>query len=342
MRRAVLAVAFHVILGITSPCCSREAEIVRDPQALTTLSGAYMGLERPGVVPALFAPGVVSTGQDELNGSFTPDGKEFYFSVGNPLRSYYAVVGMRDVGGRWTRPEVVPFSGRFSDADPLVTADGKRLYFVSRRPTAAGAAAEKDWDIWFVERDADGWGEPQNVGEPVNTHRNEMYVSVSRQGTLYFHSNRDDTHGEMDIYRAPFIDGRHGEPENLGAAVNSRFNEWDPMVAPDESYVIYTSSGRPDDLGRGDMYISFRGPDGEWMPARNIGPEINSTAFDYCPVLSPDGRYLFFSSYRAAVMSSPNARRTLSELAALFSRPRNGLGDIYWVDASVIERLRPR
>lgn len=205
---------------------------------------------------------------------------------------------MRQVEGRWTSPEVVPFSGRFSDADPFVSPDGRRLYFVSRRPADPAGTAEKDWDIWFVERDGSRWGEPRNLGAPVNTPRPEMYVSVTRDGTVYYHSNREDSAGEMDIYRSRLVDGRHQEPENLGPMVNSAFNEWDPFVAPDESYVIFTSSGRPDDLGRGDMYISFRTKDGAWSPAKNMGRPVNSAAFDYCPTLSPDGKYLFFSSYR--------------------------------------------
>ena len=348
MNRHMSLVLFVVFAAAAAAIASSPAQegvgAARAAQApeRTTLSGPYLGLERPGTTPTVFAPGIVSTGQDELNGSFTPDGREFYYSIGNPLRSYYAVVGMREVDGRWGRPEVMSFSGRFSDADPFVSADGRRLYFVSRRPTAEGATEDKDWDIWFVERRGDGWGEPRNVGAPVNTPRNEMYISVTRQGTLYFHSNREEGRSDMDIYRAPVVDAGYGVPENLGTVVNSRFNEWDPLAAPDDSYVIYTSSGRPDDMGRGDLYVSFRSPDGTWTPGRNMGAPINSNAFDYCPVLSPDGRSLFFSSYRTLPLTSAAARRSLSDLLALFARPASGLGDIYWVDAKVIENLRPR
>jgi Tol biopolymer transport system component len=82
--------------------------------------------------------------------------------------------------------------------------------------------------------------------------------------------------------------------------------------------LIVNSNGRPDDLGRGDLYISFKKKDSSWTPLKNMGKEINSEYTDYCPMLSPDGKYLFFTS------------------------TRTGNGDIYWVDAKIIEDLKPK
>jgi hypothetical protein len=101
----------------------------------------------------------------------------------------------------------------------------------------------------------------------------------------------------------------------LGDAINSEHHDWDVFVAPDESYLIFASVGRPDGLGRGDLYKSIRRPDGSWSPAENMGDVINSDADEICPSVSPDGKYLFFTSNR------------------------NGTSAVYWVDASVIEGL---
>ena len=78
--------------------------------------------------------------------------------------------------------------------------------------------------------------------------------------------------------------------------------------------MIVSSSGRPDSLGSADLYISFKKEDGSWTNLKNMGSTINSRELDYCPMLSPDGKYLFFTS------------------------KRSGSGDIYWVDAKIINK----
>jgi hypothetical protein len=92
-------------------------------------------------------------------------------------------------------------------------------------------------------------------------------------------------------------------------------------VAPDESWLVITSS-RPDGVGGGDLYVSFRGDDGRWSEPQLLPSTINSELLDYCPMGTPDGRYLFFS------------RRTGD------SWDEADAGDVYWVDTAVIERMR--
>ena len=111
--------------------------------------------------------------------------------------------------------------------------------------------------------------------------------------------------------------GRYDKIENLGPNVNTKYDEGDAFIAPDESYIIVCGMGRPDCIGSGDLYISFREEDGDWIKYKNMGKKINSHFSDYCPYVSPNGKYFFFTS-----------RRT-------------GDDDIYWVDAKVIEELRP-
>ena len=99
-------------------------------------------------------------------------------------------------------------------------------------------------------------------------------------------------------------------------AVSTEKYEYNSFIAPDESFLIFTSHGWGDSLGEGDLYVCFRREDGTWTRARNMGPGVNSSALDYCPSVSPDGKYFFFSSRRS------------------------GNEDIYWVDAKIIENLK--
>ncbi len=76
--------------------------------------------------------------------------------------------------------------------------------------------------------------------------------------------------------------------------MNTEFSEHDPFVAPDESYLIFTST-RPGGFGREDLYIGYKKVDGSWTEPKNMGKTINSSGVDFCPMLSPDGKYLFFT-----------------------------------------------
>src|SRR5919199_5045674 len=128
----------------------------------------------------LFAPGTIDTPDYELNAAFTPDGKAVYFTRIEPnwpasSADYWVIAVSHLVNGRWTEPEVAPFSGQYNDADPVVSPDGKRLFFTSNRPLAPGTAPKRDYDIWMVERTAGGWGTPTHLGPNVNSDRNEYY-----------------------------------------------------------------------------------------------------------------------------------------------------------------------
>ncbi len=302
-------------------------------------SVAYLGQQPPGPDPELFAPGMVSTALDELNAVFSPDGSLFLFTVKLPGRALHILMHMKLEDGEWSPPRTLPFSGVYDDADPAFSMDGRSVYFISTRPLDASDTAEKDWDIWVVDRLGDGWTKPRNLGPPVNSDQIEVYPSLAENDTLYYSSGRPGGMGRMDLYRTKLVEGRFSEPENLGEAINSEYTEGDLYVAPDESYLIFTT-GRPGDFGSSDLYVSFRQPDGSWTAAKNMGEAVNSKYQEYCPVVSPDGKYFFFTSYKPGDLS---ARKPLTydAIQEIYQIPQNGLGDVYWMDAGILDRLRP-
>ena len=334
--RSRLAVAL-MLAGIAISCADRPPE----ESVAVAPAGDWLGQQPPGMSPALFAPGVVSTGADELNAVFSPDGTTFLFTVKTPDRVRHTLMFMERQGDSWTAPRVLPFSGRYNDADPAFAPDGNRLFFISMRPTGGEGPPREDWDIWFVDRTEAGWGEPWNPGAPVNTEHLEVYPSVAADGTLYFSSGRPGGLGQNDLYRSRLVNGEYAEPENLGGPINTEQSEGDLFVAPDESYIVFVSSGRPDSLGRGDLYVSFRAEDGSWSPAINLGEEVNSRWTEYCPSVSPDGKYLFFTSYRVVRDDSSAAPLTYDEIQRAYQLPQSGMGDVYWIDAAILEALKP-
>jgi Tol biopolymer transport system component len=290
--------------------------------------------------PSVFAAGSISTGEHESHPAFTADGRTLYFLKNSPTFNFWTIVVSRFSRNRWSEPEVAPFSGQYRDADPFITADGSKLYFISDRPAsvAVGKETERSLDIWFVERKGSGWSEPKSVGAPVNSNGNEWYPTLASDGTLYFGSDRAGGKGRTDIYRSRLVEGRYTEPENLGEAINTEFDEFEPYVAPDQSYLIFMAARR-DGRGASDLYVSYRRA-GEWTKATNLGDKINSSGSEYSPKLSPDGRYFFWTSTRGFGASPQPKRLIYTELLQKLRSPRNGLGDIYQIDIDALN-LKP-
>jgi Tol biopolymer transport system component len=303
---------------------------------MTPWHGAYFGL-KAGSNVSLFAKGLVSTKQQELNAAFSPQGDEFFFTLADASRSFYALLHTKmKADGTWTEPQVASFSGEHADADPTFSPDGKRLYFISRRPREGLAAQKKNFNVWYVERAESGWGQPVDVGSDVNSEDEEFYVSVTRDGVIYTSRN-----GKI-VRAVPQAGGKY-QVEFLPSEVNQEKTvSADAYVAADESYLIFTSFfGRSDAPGSGDLYISFR-VDGKWQPAQLLKNGVNTDSVEYCPMVSPDGKYFFFTSYRLSPEAKPVGRRNLETILQDFEKVENGMGNVYWMSAEFIEAMRPK
>jgi hypothetical protein len=94
-----------------------------------------------------------------------------------------------------------------------------------------------------MEKAGNGWGPPQNVGAPVNSPGQEWYPTIAQDGTMYFGSDREGGKGRTDIYRSRLVDGKYTEPENLGDAINTQFEEFEPYISPSISGTSATAPG---------------------------------------------------------------------------------------------------
>jgi Tol biopolymer transport system component len=299
---------------------------------------SYLGMQRYVLnrsedEPMIFAPGVISTGDHESHPTFTPDGNTVYFLKNSPTFSFWTIVVSQFRNGKWTVPKVAPFSGRYRDADPFITPDGSKFYFISDRPVAGRSSA--DLDIYVMERVADHWGEPKNLGLPVNSTGNEWYPTIAADGTIYFGSDRPGGKGMTDLYRCRYVNGTYHEAENLGEVINTKFNEFEPYIAPDQSYLIFMAGGRSDSLGGFDLYISFN-RNGTWTKPVNLGSKINSPANEFSPSVSMDGKFFFWSSTRELERRPPETPLNYAQLTNRIRSPGNGLGDIYHIQVRAL------
>ncbi len=295
--------------------------------------------------PRLFAEGVISTPGDEAGGEFSSDGTEFYFTVLNPATAG-SRIGLLCVSrwssGKWGAPEVLAFSGKSLDFSPHLSPDGKTMYFASLRPLADSKV--RAIRIWRVEKTEHGWGEPRALPAPVNPAEGggNWGASVTRDGTLYFASDRDS--GHLQIFRARAEgNGGYGAPEKLGPEINSEFNDFEPFVNPDETMLFFVSAGeggppfrrRPDTLceggfpySRGDIYFSHR-VNGKWTQAQHLEHGVNTVADEGAPTLTPDGKFLIFASERSPFVVPMPQPITMKEFDRLVHSTLNGHWNIF-------------
>lgn len=196
--------------------------------------------------------------------------------------------------GAWTparnmaRPVNTPENeGAFS-----TSADGQYLFFTScSRPGGLGSC-----DLWITKLRGDRWTEPFNIGAPVNTQHWETQPSLTADGkTLYFTSNRPDGLGGSDIWLTRFTENGWSEPENLGNTINTGADEQFPFIHPDGQTLYFTSMGHPG-MGKADLFVARKNPDGSWGKPQNLGHPINTTGDEWNLIVNRTGEMAYYAS----------------------------------------------
>lgn len=269
------------------------------------IRGKYLGQREPGLKPEVFAPGIISTNEygEHSFPAFSPDYTEVYWSA--YFRGQQTIFFMKIEDGKWIPPEIAPFSGTYDDGNPSFSIDGKRIYFDSNRPLEK-KGKPKDRNIWILEKKGKAWSGLKPLSPIINTKEEERFATVTKDGTIYFKII-------TDLYRVRKVDGKYTKREKLDE-INTGAFEIGPYIAPDESFIIFESN-RPGGKGGIDLYICSRNSDDSWSEAINLGNTINTEDSERFPGISPDGKFLFYLGHTM---------------------------DIYWVDAKIIEQLKPK
>jgi hypothetical protein len=298
-------------------------------------------VEEATVVPEMIGEGVISTPDDEFGGTLAPDGKTLYFDKTTTAHYLYVLCESKLVDGKWSKPEVLPFSGEYRDSDPVLSPDGETMFFASDRPAKPNAADEHRFQIWQVKKTRSGWSEPALVPGAINSSGSQVFASVTNEGTMYFTSSRKS--GTYDIFRARLSNGEYKEAEDLGPAINGPgIASLEAWIAPDESYLLIGSFGRENGYGNSDLFVSFN-EKGTWSKPVNLGPVVNTAAREYSPRVSAEGGWLYYASE----MGMPYERReqaiTYQQFTEGMKSVRNGLGNIYRVPLKpILEAAREK
>lgn len=274
----------------------------------------------PGISPQRFLPGALETEDRGGFGFVFPDvGGEAYFTLYKKKGDTPGdIARMKFVDGAWQEPELLPLNSNTYENDATISRDGDTLIFRSWRALPDGRRPEGHSYLWIAHRDEDGWGAPQPLlvdGQPLRTG----FPSLARSGSVYFAARHNDMAG---IYRIRPEGDTYLAPEFVVDPAQSPWGEGDMFVDPDERFII-VSIYRRDDEGvaqGGDLYVLYHREDGSWSSPVRFGPEINTDVQENCPQVTPGGRFLMFNRYD---------RKTKA-------------GSTWWLDASVIDRLRPQ
>jgi len=317
MKKIFIAIAFFI-------CISGYGGQDKFP----ILKGPYLGQKPPGMKPAVFAPGIIPTGAGEGSSVFSKDLKTFIFNRYDKGTKNLYITRLTESG--WSNPEVLKLgNSKYHLGDFTLSPDGKTFFFSSRMPTDDHPKKFKRSNIWKVSFSKIGWGKITIIPSPISTYENhESYPSIANNGTLYFFARDRGGFGKSDLYLSRLVNGEYIKIENMGKTLNTEHHEWDPYIAPDESYLIFCST-KEDSFGEDDLYISFKKKDSSWSKPINMGSEINSPASENRPYVTPDGKYFIYTS-------------TMKHRNADNNSFGNGKRDIYWIDSKILEKLKQK
>jgi len=253
------------------------------------LRGPYLGQPEPGIESIPFAEGILFP--DHCSVAISPDGSEILWAEPVQLDAPRRLMSTRLESGFWTLPRVLPFSEQADGDCPVLSPDGQRLFFNSRRPID-GQERER---VWMASRIDDNWMDVRPVPGVLNEDHLHWQISADSAGNLYFGTERPGGQGSEDIFMvSPFEPKRSRGASAVPGKVNTGSHETTPYVSPGGCFLIFSRSQVDEGFGGADLYVSFREEDGSWGMPRNLGPTVNSNRSECCPVVSPDGRFLFF------------------------------------------------
>ena len=274
---------------------SKGADI--SDQKFPVLTGNYLGQKEPDTIPRPFAVDIVTTKyMVHGNITFNPEGDEAYWSpflpIPNTMDEAGQILTMRKINGQWNKPELASFSKiGYHDDSPSFSPDGKKLFFLSRRPLNQGDPVSAKENIWFVTREGNGWSGPKSL-KIVNSLNMHWQISVDKKGNLYFAARDPDGKKFGEIFCSKFVNSEYQKPERLGPVVNSEDYEGSPYISPDGDFLLFERASKfGQQMG---LFISFLNKDGSWDVPEPIAEIAGISPYSQGGKVSSDGRFLFY------------------------------------------------
>lgn len=275
----------------------------KQPQMFLVMKGNYLGQRKPGKQPEIFLKGIISTSEG-IHGTvaFSPDNNEVSWTSDGSKG--LQIMKVKD--GQWTKPRILPFIEGYAVDAPFYSFDGKRLYFLAGKTDNQGMSGRMGF--WYFTKTEKGWDNPQPLDSIANSVPMHFQGSMDINGTVYF----------SGLYMSKYENGKYLTPVKLPYPINiEKSSAIGPCISPKGDFIIFNRSTPPPNYTSG-VYISFKNKDDSWSEPINLSEKLNLDGSMFR--LSPDGKFLFFQSTRSGGAKYRS---------------------IYWVDASIIDELRP-
>lgn len=260
-----------------------------------TIVSDLCNAQSPGAIR--FAPELFPTTVSGAVCGFSPDGMTMYFAREDTVSGQIHLFSATRQLNSWTNERLLSFSGKHNDMGGRLSKDGGVFYFTSDRPD--GSSRKNDtWNIWVTAKSGDAWTTPRPLSE-INNKGMECCPLPLPDGTLVFSADREPATAwwilEWDVTT---------RTESFIAPLNQdRAWQWPSSLNRKADIMFLNSMKRPDTYGMDDLYVSFF--DGNsWSTPQNLGPGVNTEAYEDGAILSYDEEWLIFC--RHATASTPS------------------------------------
>ncbi|MBW1294833.1 TolB family protein [Aquimarina litoralis] len=242
----------------------------------------------PDEIPLDFKQDLIPNNKIIHKGIFSPDLREYYYTISNKNFENFTVYVIRKQNGNWSEPKKAFFNSKYNEHGMSFSPDGNSIYFSSTRPIDIDNI-DQTWHIWKSDKINEEWTKPVFVDIPNLRDKLVSHPIITNSGTLYFHSSNLD-YSEMDIYYSPQVNGKFKNAEKISISLPLNSGKCTPYVSPDEDFLIFATIENQLDL-----WVSFNDRKGNWGKTKRLSDKINSLGQGN-PYVTPDNKFLFYTT----------------------------------------------
>jgi hypothetical protein len=284
-RNIVIIKIFLLFIFIILACHSPS-----NPQPVTE---SFLGQTAPGATPIRFAPQIISNNfYPHSKLIISPAVNRIYWATFLDTISSDKALNYSDFNGNnlSTAAQETTFD-KYGILSFIFLNDNNHILFGSLQPydNMEGRLVRA---VWTSVNTDTGWSKPQAIESTVDTNWASVgSVSINGAGDIYFSGRME---GETaKIYCSKYVGGEYQEFEPLPEIINTGIT-LDPFIDYHDQFLLFAAANRVDNIGIIDLYISFKEDNGNWSEPLNLGQDICTQFIDRFPMITQDGKYLFF------------------------------------------------
>jgi hypothetical protein len=256
-------------------------------------SYSFLGQKPPGLKPIRFSKKIITN--DFFPHSrmiISPVGDRIYWTTFLKVDSSDKVLYYSDFDGSSLSPAIRETAlSKYGILNFIFSNDKNKILFGSRQPyDKMGGQLVRA--VWTSEKSESGWSKPQPIENTVDTDWASLgSVSINKKGDIYFSGRKEGKTAK--IYCSRFVKGKYKNYKALPEIINSGIT-LDPFIDFQDRFILFAGSGRPDNTGTIDLFISYKDENGEWIQPCHLGKNICTQYCDRFPMVSKNGKYFFF------------------------------------------------